>query len=160
MPVRSAAGAASGSSTPAETWESRNKWVTVAWMPHASLSQTSHVCISVRSVLSCLDELKHFKPEEWQVRVSLHGIAGLPLVPVHSLTPASPLNSVRNRLKEDADLAVGEESDWPPLVSDVTHFCHFDSVIHVPFRWRDLPRDAVLNFEVLGLSWEVVSLEP
>ena len=152
-----------------------NKWVTVAWMPHASLSNTSNIKFMVRSVVTRLDELKHHNPEEWQVRVSLQGLGGLPLDGgIYSLTKKSPLESVRRKRIQDAnrtdntDLAtavVEEEGEvcgdehWPPMVSDMTHYCQFDSIIQLPLRWRDLPRDAVYSFEVLGLLGQVVSFE-
>lgn len=151
----SAAASPAASTHGLQTLEERNKWVNVTWMPHASLSQTSHVCLSIRSVLSYLDELKHFKPEEWQVRVAVHGVAGLPLVPVSSLTPTAPLTSMRNQ-EESQSISEGNAT-WLPLVSNVTHVCRLDSIVHVPMRWRDLTRDAYLKFEVLGHCDEVVS---
>jgi hypothetical protein len=158
MPARAGSAAASpAASTHGLMSDVRNKWVNVTWMPHASLSQTSHVCLSIRSVLSSLDELTHFKPEEWQVRVTVHAIAGLPLVPVPSLTPTAPLASLRSQMKGEQQSIFEENTEWLPLVSNVTHMCRLDSVVHIPVRWRDLPRDAYLKFEVLGHCDEVVS---
>ena len=107
-------------------------------MPHASLSQTSHVCLSIKSVLASLDFLTHFKSEDWQVRVTAHAIAGLPLVPVPALTPTAPVQSFRKDLRE-------EQNNVFPMVSNMTHVCQFDSMVHIPVRWRDLPRDALFK---------------
>lgn len=158
MPARAGAAATSpAASTHGMMSDIRNKWVNVTWMPHASLSQTSHVGMIIRSVLSSLDELKHFKPEEWQVRVTVHAIAGLPLVPVPSLTPTAPVASLRSQMKGGRQSVFEENKKWFPLVSNVTHTCLFDSLVYIPVRWRDLPRDSYLKFEVLGHCDEVVS---
>jgi hypothetical protein len=148
--------ASPATSTHGLSWDEKNKWVNVTWMPHASLLQTSHVCLSVRSVLSSLDELTHFKPEEWQVRATVHGIAGLPLVPVPSLTPTAPVTSMRKQLRDEGEFSSEGKNEWFPMVSNVTHICCLDSLVQIPVRWRDLPRDAYLNFEVLGHCDEVV----
>jgi hypothetical protein len=139
-------------------FEERSKWVNVTWMPHASLSQTSHVCLAVRSVLTCLDDLKHYKREEWQVRATIYGVAGLPIVPISSLTPTAPVTTLNDHTDTDEhpplDLT-GEE--WLPMASSVTHICKLDSLLHIPLRWRDLPRDSCVKFEILGHCDEVVS---
>lgn len=138
--------------------EERSKWVNVTWMPNASLSQTSHVCLAVRSVLTCLDELQHYKPEEWQVRATIHGVAGLPIVPIASLTPTAPLTTLNDHTDTDGHPPLDlTEEEWFPMTSNVTHICKLDSILHVPLRWRDLPRDSYLKFEVLGHCDEVVS---
>lgn len=138
--------------------EERSKWVNVTWMPNASLSQTSHVCLAVRSILTCLDELQHYKPEEWQVRATIHGVAGLPIVPIASLTPTSPLTTLNDHTDTDGHPPLDlTEEEWFPMTSNVTHICKLDSILHVPLRWRDLPRDSYLKFEVLGHCDEVVS---
>ena len=138
------------------TTEDNSKWVNVTWMPHASLSQASHVVLSVRSVQALLDELAFFKPEEWQVRVTVHGIAGLPLVPVASSSPSAPLLSLRNlqTTETQEELLI---SNWEPLVSNVTHCCTWNFPLQIPVRWRDLPRDAFMKFEVIGHCDTVVS---
>ena len=125
--------------------ERQSQWVNVTWMPHASLSQTSHVCLAVRSILTCRDEFR--SPEEWQVRATIHGVAGLALVPISSLTPTSPVESLSS---------MPDTESWLPLASQVTHVCKLDALLHVPLRWRDLPRDAYLKLEVLGRCDEVV----
>ena len=119
------------------------KWVKATWMPHTTLSQTSHVCLSIRSAHTCLDRLND-KPQEWTVRVGIYGIAGLPLVPVSSITPASPL---RSRKPWSPDGVVPES--LRPTVFKATHDCCWDYFIQMPVRWRDLPRDAYLLFEIL-----------
>jgi hypothetical protein len=136
------------------------KWVKCIWMPHASLSQTSHVCLSIRSVqVAVLDELVYLKPEEWHVRVTVHGIAGLQLVSVASSTPTAPLFSMRRTQQSNLNEEVqGISSQWRPSVSNVTHCCQWDFAVQIPVRWRDLPRDAFLRFEVVGHCDIVVSL--
>lgn len=147
---------ASAGNLPNVTLEHRNTWVDVKWMPHASLSQTSHIYLSIRSVLSQLDE--PFKPEEeWQVRATVHGIAGISIVPVATATSKAPLLSIRNFLDSNDRSTFDKDTEWLPLVSTATHICNFDSILNVPIRWRDLPRDAYLLFEVLRHCDEVVS---
>jgi len=139
--------------------DEKNRWVTVSWMPHASLSQTSHVTFSVRSILACLDDIpsrstlspsprheqhQHQPSEDWHVRITIHGIAGLDLVPVCSMTQFAPLQSIgrHNHVKSPRG--------WNYLVANATHTCQWDDMIHIPLRWRDLPRDAYLRFQVMG----------
>jgi hypothetical protein len=136
--------------------DGKNNWVNVTWMPHSCLSQTSHIYLAVRSVLTLIDE--PFKTEEeWQVRATVHGIAGLSLVPVATTTPTAPRLSIRDFLESNEHGMFDKDAEWLPLVSNVTHICKFDSVINIPIRWRDLPRDAFLMFEVLGYCDKVVS---
>lgn len=135
--------------------DGKNRWVNVTWMPHASLSQASHVAIMVRAVLASLDELTHFQPEEWQVQVTMHGIAGLQLTPVPSSTRSVPLTSMRMEAKEETEDPL--DVDWIPQVSNMTHMCNLQSLLSIPIRWRDLPRDAYLKFVVLVHNQEVVS---
>lgn len=42
------------------------------------------------------------------------------------------------------------------MVSKATHNCVWDCFVHIPIRWRDLPRDAYLHLEVLGQAESVV----
>ena len=136
--------------------DDRNTWVSVKWMPHASLSQTSHIDLSIRSVLSQLQD--PFKPdEEWQVRATVHGIAGTSIVPVATTTSKAPLLPIRNFLESNDRSVFDKDTEWLPLVSNATHICNFDSILNIPIRWRDLPRDAYLLFEVLGQCDQVVS---
>lgn len=143
--------APAASSVQALSVEERNRWVNVTWMPHASLSQTSHVSFAVRSVLTSLDEMKYFKKDEWQVRATIHGVAGLALVPVPSSTATYPVTKIRPT-DEQVD-----GTKWVPLVSGMTHACTMDTLVHIPLRWRDLPRDSYLKLEVVGHHDEVVS---
>ena len=137
--------------------EERSKWVNVTWMPHASLSQTSHVSLAIRSILTSLDSLKHCEPEEWRVRATIHGMAGQSIVSISCLTPTAPVSPLydENETATNPPLSLIEK-DWLPLISNATHVCRLDSFIIVPMRWRDLPRDAYLRFEVLGQCDEVV----
>lgn len=112
--------------------------------------------------------------KEWKVRCSVHGIGGLSLVPLKSYTPAA---SVRSRKRptchatnngndderkttqirrEDTKESKIDSRLWRPSVLKATHDCWWDEFIELPIRWRDLPRDAYLHFEVLGLADNVV----
>jgi hypothetical protein len=139
------------------------KWVQVTWMPHTTLSQTSHVCLTIRSAHTSLDALltDDDRPQDWKVRVSVYGLAGLLLVPVFSHTPAAQVRSRKRARKESttAAAAAAQQSRAPrPTVSNATHDCIWDTFVQIPIRWRDLPRDAHLLFEVLGQADTVVSL--
>jgi hypothetical protein len=134
------------------------KWVEVTWMPHTTLSQTSHVCLTIRSAHASLDALLTDQPQEWKVNVSVYGVAGLLLVPVLSHTPAAQVSS-RKRTRDESTTATEQQSRAPrPTVSKATHDCIWDTFVQIPIRWRDLPRDAYLLFEVLGQADTVVSL--
>ena len=117
-------------------------WVNVVWMPHSSLSHTSHVTIAVRSCHVTRERLK--ESVEWRVQVSVHGIGGLDLVPVSSTTPAAAL------LPRQIPLV-------RPTVATSTHECVWNHVLQAPIRWRDLPRDAYLQLEIIGQSDQKVS---
>mmetsp|Transcript_7222 Transcript_7222/g.16953 ORF Transcript_7222/g.16953 Transcript_7222/m.16953 type:complete len:1018 (+) Transcript_7222:108-3161(+) len=134
--------------------DEKSNWVNVTWMPHSCLSQTSHICLSVRSVLTLMEQ--HSEIEEWQVRVTVHGAAGLSLVPVATTTSTSPRLLIRDFWQSHENGMFDKDAEWLPLVSNVSHICKFDSVIHIPIRWRDLPRDAYLLFEVLGYCDKVL----
>ena len=147
-----ATAAAASSSQPALDDKINSKWVNVTWMPHASLSQTSHVCLSIRSAqivgARCFGPLKL---EDWQVRVTVHGIAGLPLISTESLTPMSPVvPSIESIGTKEEARYISNEIEWQPRVSNSTLCCNWDFVVQIPIRWRDLPRDAFLLFEVTG----------
>ena len=139
-----------------------DRWVTVSWFPHTSISQNSHVEFSIRSILGCLDRHHQLfstqgrgeqeEEEDWQVRITVHGIAGLALVPVSSMTEFAPLTSIKNKNNNNSSTSINAAktgtTKWKPLVSNTTLSCEWDSMIHIPLRWRDLPRDAYLQFEV------------
>jgi hypothetical protein len=128
-------------------------------MPHASLSQSSYIALSVRSLVAkCLDQPSSAQrqktiqqqlrqPEDWKVQIAVHGCAGLDLVPVSSMTGNAPLLSISDQSYKQLQKKV---NDWNPLVSNTTHCCRWDSMICIPLRWRDLPRDAYLKFHVIG----------
>jgi phosphatidylinositol 3-kinase len=137
--------------------QQHQQWVTVSWMPHASLSQSSYIAFRVRSLLACLDDISlHLQqqPEDWQVKITIHGIAGLDLVPVSSMTEFAPLLAI-SRSSDDIQ-SRRQEYHWNPMVSNVTHKCQWDSLMQIPLRWRDLPRDAYLKFQVTGTRDSVV----
>jgi hypothetical protein len=113
----------------------------------------------VRSVLASLEKINvndaSIVTQDWQVQITVHGIAGLELVPVSSLTEFVPLESLGTKSKLGQQQH-NRDKGWNPLVSNVTHACQWDSMIHVPLRWRDLPRDAYLKFSVKGPRDNVV----
>lgn len=119
---------------------SEEKWINVTWMPHTALSQTSHVCLTIRSAHAVIDAPAIHHLPEWRVRIGVYGIAGLPLVPLRSHTTSAPLSKRR----QDSTSSSPRVS-----VSKATHDCAWDCFVHVPIRWRDLPRDAYLHFEIL-----------
>jgi hypothetical protein len=160
-------------------------WATVSWMPHASLSQTSHVAVSVRAALARIDETTFYgssgnrggeAKDSWRVSVSVHGLAGLPLVPVVAQTrsvPLLPLHSedggsfsTTSNANQHDFAAAATEAQQPkhPSVHESTHVCRWDtnsksknggrSMIQIPLRWRDLPRDAYLKFALKGSRGE------
>jgi len=167
---------------------SHRLWATVSWMPHASLSQTSHVAISVRAALARIDDTygenvhygsrKSASKDSWRVNVSVHGLAGLSLVPVSSQTRSVPLLPLHSEDEGNGDnypttLANHEYTEAQqdgafrssttckhPSVHETTHVCRWDddkngrSMMQIPLRWRDLPRDAYLEFSLKGSRGE------
>jgi hypothetical protein len=104
----------------------QDDWVNVRWQPHTTLSQTSHVCLLVRSAhFVALDALDILEPrdQDWQARVSIRAVGGLPLTPLCSATPAAPTSKGKH--------------------------CCWDAFIKLPVRWRDLPQDAYLQFQIV-----------
>jgi hypothetical protein len=116
---------------------SKDHWVNVTWMPHTALSQTSHVCLTIRSAHVVLDDPFSVTKFEWKVRVGLYGVAGLPLIPIKLHTKSSP---VVKRTRENFQRVT---------VQRATHQCLWDYFVHMPIRWKDLPRDSYLHYEVL-----------
>jgi hypothetical protein len=108
-------------------------------MPHTTLSQTSHVCLLVRSAHATLDPVEHRNPEEWQIRVQICAIGGVELIPsIPSHTSAAPVEA-----RKTGDVRY-------PSVTRATHDCVWDDFIQLPIRWRDLPRDSYLLLHVIG----------
>ena len=135
----------SGSLTAGIADPTKEKWVTITWIPHTTLSQSSHVCLTIRSAHLVLDALSYPVDDnlpEWRIRISVFGIAGLPLVPVQVHTTAAPVLKCTGEVPSSSRL----------VLSKATHDCQWDTFVHVPIRWRDLPRDAYLLFEVLSHS--------
>ena len=215
MPPRTtSSGASTTAADPTARTIDDRRWVTVSWMPHASLSQTSNVAISIKSILASIDVLSisrmgscttgggnhdnHYKErdgdnniipagggvggvsgeslnkncgginglrQDWKVSVTIHGVAGLDLVPVGVMTPTAPLLPIRKHHQRS------NRQSWKPRVADATHICQFDDdttttsdagirgkcILNIPLRWRELPRDAYLKFQVLGPAENVVS---
>lgn len=107
----------------------QDKWVNVTWMPHTMLSQTSHVCLTVHSAHTN----DATEPQEWKVSVTAHGIGGLSLISVSTQTTCS-----------------SHRSDNPCLVARGVSHCYWNYFLQLPIRWRELPRDAYLRFEILS----------
>lgn len=126
-------------------------WVNVTWMPHASTSQTSHVCVLVRSAHTFTDEFVDHKPQEWKVSAMLCGLGRRPLVPVSSITPCNQVlpRKINQQGKTSTEL--------PSKISEAIHDCRWDHLIHIPARWRDLPRDAFLLLSLLDHTGEILS---
>ncbi|CAB9529058.1 Phosphoinositide 3-kinase family, accessory domain (PIK domain) (Partial), partial [Seminavis robusta] len=132
-------------STPEDTW------VNVTWMPHASLAQTSHVSLLVRSSHASLNNrlFDRQKPKEWKIRTTVHGAGGIPLVAISSTTPSAHV------FLRQSETAAGVPK--PPSVAEASHDCIWNHVVQVPVRWRDLPRDAYLLFEMIDHTGQRLS---
>jgi phosphatidylinositol 3-kinase len=130
-----------------------DKWVNVAWMPHTALSQSSHVCLTIRSAHATIDDLLSDETNDWKVSVRIYGVGGLSLVPVAAHTPAARLHSRRRRNSASTEInaAQGETASKKiyPTVSSASHDCYWNYLIQIPIRWRDLPRDAYLVFDII-----------
>jgi Phosphoinositide 3-kinase C2 len=117
----------------------KDQWVNVTWMPHTALSQTSHICLTVHSAHVVLDDSFSTTSNnvEWRVQIGIYGIANLPLAPIQSYTKSSPV------VKRTRD-------NLPNItIQKATHQCVWDNFLHMPIRWRDLPRDSYFLFEIL-----------
>lgn len=133
----------------------KDKWVNVAWMPHTALSQASHVCLTVRSAHATFDDLlsDERNKKDWKVSARIYGVGGISLVPVAAHTPAAELHPRRK------GTSASDEPNPPrsetaakklhPTISSVSHDCYWDYLIQIPIRWRDLPRDAYLLFDIM-----------
>ena len=108
------------------------------------------------------------KAQEWKVRTSVLGIGGISLVPVYSTTPGTPVISRRRQANKHTSSttttttttkttaeAVSQQHLYHPSVSRASHDCHWDHLVQVPVRWRDLPRDAYLLLELLDHTGQV-----
>ena len=143
-------------------------------MPHASLSQTSHVSIKVRSaqVLRPMSEFgiwdEELVPEgendssvdeeddEWKVRATIYSGGGMFEGTPIGLSCQTSASTVERRNYQGA---TSLESSFfsTPRISGVTHECHWETIVQLPLRWRDLPRDAYLLLEVLDWDDSIVS---
>ena len=127
----------------------RDRWVNVTWLPHTALSQTSHVCLMIKSAHASFDDIladRRIQPE-WKIRVGVFGVGGIALVPVSAHTSSAPVCSRRLRAQQSE---AKRETSAQPTVMSATHDCFWEFLVHVPIRWRDLPRDSYLLFEILG----------
>jgi Phosphoinositide 3-kinase C2 len=116
----------------------QDQWINVTWMPHTALSQTSHVCMTIRSAQVVMeDPFSIGNTAEWIVRVGIYGVAGLPLTPI---LPQTKSAEVVQRTRENLPRIT---------VRRATHQCVWDYFVQMPIRWRDLPRDSYLHFEIL-----------
>ena len=126
-------------------------WVNVTWMPHASISQTSHICLLIRSAHIWLDEVVDPKPQEWKVSASVYGLGDIPLVPVASTTPSKEVLPRKQEMHHE------KNSFGLPNTSDASHDCRWDHLIQIPVRWRDLPRDSFLLLEIIDHTGTILS---
>jgi hypothetical protein len=140
----SKASSAAAAAAAAQNELEREKWVQVSWMQHTNLSQTSHICLMIRSATVNFGRILFASEEsqEWCVRVSIFGLDNLALLPISGTTVGSPVQRINAASQ--------------PFVSNATHDCRWDYLVNLPVRWRDLPRDAYLLFEVLGMDESVV----
>lgn len=129
-----------------------DSWVNVTWMPHASITQTSHICVLIRSAHRWFDEVVEPRPQEWKVNVMIYGLGGIPLVPVSSTTPNKEVLPRKEALQEHRSPASVLRN-----TSDASHDCRWDHLINIPVRWRDLPRDAYILFEIVDHTGKVLS---
>jgi len=161
------------------------KWIPVTWMPHTTLSQTSHVNVKIRSaqilkppsdmygewasqeddLLPADDENEEegrhdhaFEEEEdeWKVRVTMYSGGDGTLIEGHHIVPLglssqTPASTVERRSYQGAT-SLESTFHSTPRISGVTHECHWEAVIQLALRWRDLPRDSYLLLEVL--DWD------
>lgn len=155
MPPSSKANASVATSEAA----SANPWIPVSWFPHASLSQTCYVKLVVRAAF----EREYYETNtpnvvvgEWRVRATVHGMAGTPLglsteTSAASLRPLSEWERGRPPQQQ-------HHEHMPPLLLDggCTHGCVWEETVRLPIRWRDLPRDAYLQLDILGPTDEMV----
>lgn len=131
-----------------------DKWVPVSWMPHTTLSQTSHVCVEIRSALVVNNSINSISniihavaagavdSKEWRVQATIQGIAGLYMA--GSLIPCqTPAAVVLDSSASSAALS-------QLAIMGANRVCKWDRVLHLPMRWRDLPRDAYLQLEVVS----------
>jgi Phosphoinositide 3-kinase family, accessory domain (PIK domain)/Phosphatidylinositol 3- and 4-kinase len=137
-------------------------WVNVTWMPHASLAQTSHVSFLLRSSHATLRKSLDRTPREWKIRTSVYGAGGIPLVAVSSTTPSQHVLLRQKQPTGSNDkpqkLLASKQVVWKlPSVSGASHDCIFNHLVHVPLRWRDLPRDAYLLFQVIDHTGKLLS---
>jgi Phosphoinositide 3-kinase C2 len=143
--IRKPSVAAKSTAAAAQKELEREKWVKVSWMQHTNLSQTSHICLMIRSAAVNFGRILFASEEEsqeWSVRVSIYGLDGLSLLPISCATVGSPVRRINPSSQ--------------PFVSYATHDCRWDYLVNLPVRWRDLPRDAYLLFEVMGMDESVV----
>ena len=171
MPISKTTAVAGSSTFPGTISPPEENWVNVTWMPHASLSQTSHVSLLIRSSHASFDDLdnmdKSKQAQEWKIRSSVYGIGGIPLVPVSSTTPGAPVVPRRPATSASTASTKASKTGSPPAtsssasstlpsVSRASHDCQWDHFVQVPIRWRDLPRDSYLLLELLDHRGEVL----
>ena len=163
--------AASNATEASASNSSGNPWIPVTWFPHTSLSQTCYVKLTVRAAFdrsSANDDNEVFLTGsaaaavgEWRVRATVHGMAGTPLG-LPSETSAASLGSLSEwkQGRPPADLLHRRSAaeHCTPLLVDggCTRGCVWEETIRLPVRWRDLPRDAYLQLDILGPADEMV----
>ncbi|KAL7569147.1 hypothetical protein ACA910_016976 [Epithemia clementina (nom. ined.)] len=150
-----------------------DKWIPVTWMPHTNLSQTSHVSVKIRSAqvrrpprcvgvsVTNRDNSGHDsytfqddEEDEWRVNVAIcHGGGELLedggcVLGLSSQTHAAPVEPRSYQSATNLESLLQSI----PRVSGCSHECHWETTVHMALRWRDIPRDSYLLFEVL--DWD------
>jgi hypothetical protein len=135
-----------------------DKWVPVSWMPHTTLSQTSHVVVEIRSALVVVSAgvnsivnssfERRQVSKEWRVEATIQGMAGLAMV--SSLLPCQTPAAAVVDASSSSSVSSAAASHQQLAILGANRVCQWDRVVHLPMRWRDLPRDAYLQLQVLS----------
>jgi hypothetical protein len=136
-------------------------------LSHSNISQTSHMAVAIRSLAASpppqcngydlyglhggrrTPEAPYVVSSTMELRVSaqVHGVGGLPLC-------SSPILTRCQELLPTSSSSAGTQQHL--AVSEATHMCHFQDVLHLPVRYKDLSRDACIAFTVKGPSGRVI----
>jgi hypothetical protein len=135
-------------------------------LSHCNISQTSHMAVAIRSLAASpppqcngydlyglhggrrTPDAPYVVSSTMELRVSaqVHGVGGLPLC-------GSP---ILTRCQQLLPTSLSAGTQQYPTVSEATHMCHFQDVLHLPVRYKDLSRDACITFTIKGPSGRVI----
>ena len=121
------------------------KWASASWIPHSSLPLNLNVNLMIRSAHMNVDSIQDQENMDVKVEVSLYGAGCTKLVPIECHSKVAPVE--KRQLRQD----------FKPLVSQVSHDCFIESIIQLPMRWKDLPRDSFFLFEARVSNATIVS---